>query len=305
MPVSKTYKCGSCNDTILKTQGSIMCNSCKLWLHLNCANVSKEHLVLFKDKQSSFSFTCPACLNAADDNGSLRDEVRALKTTLEDFIKTSQNDRDSYKNSLAEILSQFKDEMLASNRQLKDDILTCSKLIRNVDSSTTSKLKSLEMENHVLHRRLYRGDVVLSGMPAGLDNLTSCIISLCSFFGIDITDRDINQTCYMSNQKLILVKFNCVSIRDRLMKDYFKTRSLKVSDIIGGEISSRVFLNDHYSPAASALSAVCRKLKRQKSITKFTMLNTDKVQVKLTLIDGREVVYDMEQCSELLSSNIS
>ncbi|KAI8114697.1 hypothetical protein CVS40_12961 [Lucilia cuprina] len=217
MPISKTYKCGSCNDTILKTQGSIMCNSCKLWLHFNCANVSKDHLVLFKDKQSSFSFTCPACLNAANDHGSLRDE----------------NDRDSYKNSLAEIMSQFKDEMLASNRQLKDDILKCM------------------------------------GCLLGWITLHHASFLCVPLFGIDITDQDINQTCYMSNQKLIPVKFNCVSIRDRLMKDYFKTRSLKV--IVESSLMT--------TPASSALSAVCRKLKRHKSITKFTMLNTGSSEV--------------------------
>ncbi|KNC28449.1 hypothetical protein FF38_03735 [Lucilia cuprina] len=305
MPAAKIYKCGCCNDPIGKAQGSIMCSTCKLWLHLSCAKVSDKHLVLFKEKESSFSFTCAACLNNSHDDSSLRDEVRAIKTSLDDFIKKSQEDRDSYRNSLTEILSQFKNEVLASNKQLKEDILACNKLIYNIDSATTAKIKSLETENHVLYRRLYRGDIVLSGMPSGLDNLISTTISLCSFYDISISDRDINHVCYMGNNKLILVKFNCVSIRDRLMKAYFKTRSLKVSDVIGGEINSRVFLNDHHSPAASSLSAMCRKLKRQKSILKYTIINADKVLVKLTLIDGREVTYDADQCSGLFSSNLT
>ncbi|KAI8116596.1 hypothetical protein FF38_14551 [Lucilia cuprina] len=212
-----------------------MCSKCNLWLHPTCAKVS--------EKPESFSFTCSGCAHSRvpddDDDGSIKAEVRALSNSFNNFVKANQD---------------FKKEVSTCVNEVKTDILACSKLINSVYSSTSTKIAELKTENDILHRRLNRGDIILSGMPAGLDDLISNVVSLCLFFGITINSKDVYQVCYMNNQKLILVKFDNVSIRDRIMKEYFKTRSLKLCDIMGGEVSSRVYLNDHYSPAASELN---------------------------------------------------
>ena len=106
----------------------------------------------------------------------------------------------------------------------------------------------------------------------------------------------------MNGNKLLLIKFNNVGIRDSLMKEYFKTRSLKVKDVLDGEIESRVYLNDHYSPAASNLNFLCRKMLRLNIISKFKIFNSDKLKSKLTLCDGKEVVCDMAECAALLDA---
>lgn len=49
MPPAKTYKCAVCQDPINKSDHSIQCTNCKLWLHLLCADIEKKHLDLIRE----------------------------------------------------------------------------------------------------------------------------------------------------------------------------------------------------------------------------------------------------------------
>lgn len=302
MPATKVFKCVICQDSIGKTHGSIQCKICKQWLHLQCADVSEKHLALFKDRPKSFFFTCSGCADVCSDDRHTRDDVKAIKTSFDEFVKASKEDNTAFKNTMAQVLSDFKNEISLCIKEIKPDIVTCNKLIDKISASTTSKLSALETENNILHRRLNRGDIVVNGLPSGLNNLSSTVISLCNHYNIRISEQNLNHVCYMSDRKLILVKFNNVNVRDSLMKEYYKTRSLKVKNILGGEIESRVYLNDHFSPAASNLNSLCRKMMRQKIITKFKLINKDKPKAAITLCDGKEVVYDTSECADLLNS---
>ncbi|KNC24377.1 hypothetical protein FF38_09742 [Lucilia cuprina] len=172
---------------------------------------------------------------------------------------------------MAQVLSDFKKETSTCINQMKSDIVACSKLINNIDISTTSKLMALETEINVLHHRLNRSDVVISGLPSGLNDLTSAVVSLYSYFQINASAYDIHHVCYMNHKNLVLVKFNNAGIRDSLMKEYFKTRSLK-------------FL--------------------VKIISKFKILNMDKPKAKLTMSSGNDVVYDVGECAKLFNNHV-
>lgn len=258
MPVTKGPKCGVCDNPVGKSKGSFMCCKCKLWFHPACAKVP-ENLLPLLDKTSSIAFTCLTCFNASSNDCDLiGDEVRALANSFNNFVKSNQESRDSFEASMSKILSDFKNEVSNCLDTMKTDLINCNKLVNKLEDSTSAKIDALKMENDILHRRLNRADIMVSGLPAGLENLSSTIISLCSFFDIDISSKDIYHACYLNNKRLILVKFNNVSIRDQIMKEYFKSRSLKVFDVIGGDINTRVYLNDHFSPAASNLNLLCR-----------------------------------------------
>lgn len=303
MPATKTFKCGKCKNNLTKAPGSLQCVSCKVWFHLECAGVAEKHLDLLKEKPATFFFKCTTCSANKVDDSSFRQEMLSMKSSFESFVTKSQDDHDAFKNTITQILSEFKCEMSAVVKELKSDIHDCRKMINHLDSSTTIKISELEAENNVLHRRLNRGDFIISGLPAGLDNLNSVVLSLGSFFNVVVNPYDINHVCYMSNRKILLVKLNSVSMRDQIMKEYFKTRNLMVKDIIGGEIVSRVYLNDHYSPAASNLNNLCRKMLRQKCISKYKIINADRLKARLTLPDGKEVSYNMAECAELFNGN--
>lgn len=74
-------------------------------------------------------------------------------------------------------------------------------------------------------------------------------------------------------RKAMLVKFNSVHLRDNLMEEYYKARMLKVCDVVSGDIDSRVYLNDIFSPAAVKLNQMCRSLLQSKIILIMFRLN--------------------------------
>lgn len=294
--LTMTYKCGICDENIGKTQSSLQCQTCPVWFHAACANVSdKEHTMV--KKNSGLGYFCAKC---KEDQTGGDDDIRALHKKFDD----GREDFNSIKGAFADAVSDIKTEMNSCFRELKADIVNCTTNINKVESFTSAKISNLEIENHVLHRRLNRPDIVIRGLPAGLEDLVVAVVALGAFFNIPIAGHDISHACYINKKGLILVKFNNVFVRDKIMSEYFKTRTLKVSDIIDGGVAdgveSRVFLNDHYTPAASRLNVACRKLLIDKKIKKYRLFNADKLKAKITLLDGNEMeVNDAAGCAVL------
>lgn len=164
------------------------------------------------------------------------------------------------------------------------------------------KIADLEDENNMLHKRLNRADIVVNGLPDGLSDFMVIIRDIGKIYNLDISTHDINYACYFNNRKSVLYKFNNVFLRDNLMREYFKSRSLKLCDVIGGDINSRLYLNDHYSPAAGRLHTLCRKLLQKKIITKYKVLNADKVKASLTMSDGRIMTCNFSECASFLDN---
>ena len=129
MPATKVFKCSTCKETIGKSQGSIQCKTCNLWLHLHCADITEKHLALFKERPKSFSFTCSGCSDVFIDNSSVREDVRALKNSFDDFVNASKEDNTAFQNTMAQILSDFKNEVSSCIKQMKSDIVTCNRFI--------------------------------------------------------------------------------------------------------------------------------------------------------------------------------
>lgn len=303
MPIAEIINCAFCKESIGKILKSIVCSSCNLRLHHSCANVSDKHMALLKNNPS-FNFTCVSCLSHSKLNSCTRDEVGELNSFFNN-VKNALDNHEAFRKTITDVLSAFKDEVSACIRQMKSDIAACTKLIDQIDSSTKSNTDSLLLENNMLYRRHNRSNIVLRGLPTGLTNLNSTVISLCSFYGVKVFDRDINYVSYMRNNKNILVKFNNVLLRDCVMNNYFKTRSLLVKNVLGGDIMNRVYLNDHFSPAASKLNHLCCKLLRQKTISKFKIINADLVKAKLIMPDGKTMICDMGECSNLFDDNLA
>lgn len=297
MPGAAKIVCGVCSENVGKS-GSIKCIICSHWVHASCAQLSDKELLAMKAIKVA-AFVCSSCGDKLANPGSVADDIRQLNKKFDNFITTNQAEQNAIKSALDNI----KAEMVSCLNGMKEDIVSCNNRIDDVDSRTSLKMKSLEAENNILHRRLNRADFIIGGLPEHLNDLIAVVVALGEFFKIPITANDIHHVCYMHNRKAVLVKFNCVLIRDKVMKEYFRTRSLKVSDILkgdGGDINARIYLNDHYSPAAAKLYTICKSMVRKQIVTKFKILNADKLRAKLLLSDGKEVIYDTERCILLL-----
>ncbi|KNC29124.1 hypothetical protein FF38_05451 [Lucilia cuprina] len=290
MPPTKTFKCGCCKDNINETQGSILCKTCSLWFHTSCIKLSESALSAPKEN-NLLSFSCKTCNEnpRAGLECLLRKNICDLNVKIDGFINKVSDEQNSIRKTMEDTVASFKSEIASCIKDMKSEIIDCNKLIQYVDSSASKKITALEEENNILHKRFNRADIVINGLPAGMGDLVAVGVKIGSIHDVQISENDIYHVCYFNNRKAILIKFNRVSLRDKIMKQYLSSRSLTVRDVIGGDIASRVYLNDHYSPAAAKLNAICRKL-----------LNRKIIKAKITRSGGDEVVLDCAGCSELL-----
>lgn len=308
MPSSRSIECGLCSESITKSQGSIGCNICRKWFHASCAKLADKDLLALKAIKVS-AFICSVCqsnLSKIRDNVGVTgvgEDIRNLSKKLDTFIENQNTEIIAMRTAI----DNMKSEMTLCLTEMRTDINKYSERIDRIEMSTSTlsgETKALKAENNALHRRLNRGDFLIGGLPDGLDDLVEHVISLGAFFKIQLTRQDVNHVCYINRRKQILVKLNSVDCRDKIMKQYFKTRSLRVCDIVKGQgpdITSRVYLNDHYTPAAGYLNTVCNKLRRLNVITKFKILNGDKTCAKLMFPDGKDVIKDVDECVKLLN----
>lgn len=303
---NKIHKCIICNQNVCKTQESVQCIGCELWFHTHCANINDEAFTLIKEVKS-LSFTCGWCKECPRKplEKLIRDEISGIDKKIDALICQNEGDLKEIKNAFSVAVDELKSDMASYRKELQSDILRCIKRVNQLDSSTSDKFSALEYETDILYRRLNRPNFIINGLPTGLPDLLDPIIKIGSIFNVTLTDSNIQQLCYINKGKSVLVRLNNVSLRDKIMKEYFKTRSLKLCEVIGGDIENRIYLNDHFSPGASALNSVCRRILRLKYVKKFKILNKDKLEAELTLPNNEIVVYNVKQCADLLNKEVS
>lgn len=308
-------KCGVCDESVGK-KNSIQCDVCSIWVHQSCTVLSDQELDVI-GKHTFLKFVCADCESNNGLSKQVGDDISALNKKFDDMVSKAQEETTSVKNALAEAVVQIKSEMNSILSEMRSEVADCNKHIHSVDDKLSGKILALQIENHVLYKRMNRTNIIIRGLPPGLPDLVAAVVALGAFFNIPVAGHDINHVCYINNKRLILVVFNSVLLRDNIMREYFKTRTLRRSNIIdeilstndepagadpnvGGKITDRVYLNDHFSPAASKLNASCRKLLHDKVILKYKLYNNDKLRADLTLPSGKMVeVRDVVGCSKL------
>lgn len=300
MAPCKETKCKICSKNVTKTQSSVQCFLCTNWFHVSCAGISDGSFAALAETLC-FAHRCEDCLRSSPSSiSTIADDIRSLKAAMDLILKKMDSDRNDFNAKLDSAIKEIRSDLSSNVTELRNDIVFCHSAIKRVETTTTSTLGRLRMENNGLHRKINRPDIVINGLPAGLSNLYQCLEDTCLFYKINITKSDVNNICYINKERSVLVKFNSVLIRDDVMRAYFKTKSLKLSDVMETEISSRVYLNDHLPPATSKLNGICRRLYKEKKILKFVLIHSDIPKARLFLADGTEVVYDFDNCFKLL-----
>lgn len=84
---------------------------------------------------------------------------------------------------------------------MQEDIKSYQRNIKDIDTS-------VNRNNNMLHTRLNRADIDVSGVSEGLNHIGDVVMRLCSHFSINVAINDLFHVCYMNNKKALLVKFN-------------------------------------------------------------------------------------------------
>lgn len=303
------YPCGICNlDTVKKR--SVFCPKCKKWYHADCENITKEMFATL-DKNRNLAYTCKDCMKnpvvVEDDGISLKDEMRNQFTVLSNSLRVLAEDmkreQTEIKNKFDSVVVDIRKELSVNLKNIKDEVRNCNNLVKENDAANKKKFFELELQNHVLQHRLNRPDIIITGLADNIDDLNKIVVSLCFYLKVEIMPHDVLNVFYIRRKSAILVKFAQITTRDRIMSAYFKTKSLKKSDIVGGDDSNRIYLNDNYSPLAYKLFRMCWKLVKEKKIHYFSMINRENLKCKIKLLNGDTKTISFLECFELFNSD--
>lgn len=294
----KKVICGKCQKDIGKG-GSVQCKQCMVWFHLRCAEMSEEFCNSMA-KQSGVFFKCVPCRAAANDYNQLCQQISQLHSKLDVISNQLSLHKAETEKHIASSISDLRNEFVARFEKIEAEIVSCYRQVKGLDTSVDIKMKRQEADNNVIYHRANRTDVVINGLPTAIPDLEKVVVDLCSFFGISIVANDIQHVCFMNKSKSILVKFKRVRIRDNLMAEYHKTRSLKLSDILDADVHSRVYLNDHFAPMAAKMNYICKQMLMRKKIKKYKIYNADKPKVTIYYEDGSSTSKNFYECEKLL-----
>lgn len=302
-------KCLICNKNVNKSDNGVRCKQCKNWYHAVCLKISDEVYAALGKKDSLLDFTCPSCRKNPPthnyDSGSSEltryiDELdKRISANFKKFTEELRSEQCDLKKLIESSALDIRSDLSSSLKELQDNIAVCNDTIKSVEIHTLDKINHLEMENNCLHRRINRADIVISGLPTGINNLHETVISIFAHYKINADIRDINHCFYIQKGRSVLMKLNNVQLRDELMKAYFKTRSLQLSDIIGTQLAARVYMNDHLTPACNKLQTICWNLRKDAKISWFRVLNGDMPSAKIKLPDGTLKQLNFQQCCDL------
>lgn len=315
-PQNEVHKCPTCKKNVTKTQKSVGCACCGLYFHLTCGKVTSDEFN-FMAKHKVVKFVCSNCpnlLQPSDIQEELRKGFSALTTSLEkEFELKLQESKRELQDKLDAAVNAIKLQIddLAKNffdnksqiKDIKSEIDNCCNVVKHIDVVTGGKINSLEIQSNIDQRRLNRSNIIIRGLPKSIANLREPIIKIGNKCNVDISNADIHHCTYFRGDKAVLVKFNSVQVRDQIMINYHKNIAIALKDIIGGNIESRIYLNDHLTPAAKKLVDVCKQLKLNQNIKKYTHLNYDIPKARIEMVDGTVSVFNYDQCLNMFNES--
>lgn len=283
--------CGNCKVDIGRKR-SVQCGTCLQWFHLECEDISKEFFAIL-DKNRNLSYNCKAChenppetLSTDAFQQEMRKEFSSLKKSINKLDEDVKSNHQEINSKFDSVISDIRKELSISLNLMKDEITEFKKQTNSENVGTKTKVFDLQLQNHLLHYRLHRQDIIVTGLSDNIINMNDTVVSLGAYLKVNITPSDILNAFYIKKKKSVLVKFNHVTIRDKIMEEYYRTKSLKRCDVEGGDVNTRIYLNDNYSTLANKLLQSCLTLSKDGKIKKFSIINRETPKTKITLPNG-------------------
>lgn len=276
-------QCGfpACEKNVTKKSGGVCCARCLVWFHLSCAKISHEELNFLTKSKGKFFYECPSCSSTGTDVADLRNEFRSSNASTQLKLDALLEKVGSYDNQI---------------KKLNEEVSSCSKLIKHVDETASAKIKKLEDQYEVLQKRFNKLDIIVNGLPRDKIDIKKTVFTIFKSINVITTENDINTCCYINNRNSVLVKFNFLSKKDEVMRNYFKIQNLFEDDIFKNGSKKRIFLNDHLTEKGAKLCRLCRSLRKNNIISKYRILNSDLPRVKIHFNDTTEKIFEYEEC---------
>ncbi|KNC31662.1 hypothetical protein FF38_10084 [Lucilia cuprina] len=206
---------------------------------------------------------------------------------------------------MTELFERFCTEQREQLHQFRSESFRNNNTTDLNNTTFDKRLNDLEMYNNILQSRLNRADIIVKGLPKHIKNLRVPILKIASLCGLPISHDGIQHCTYINNGRAVLVKLNSVQHRDKIMMNYSKKQHIVLKDIIGGDITSKVFLSDHLTRVAANLISICRDLRIENKILKYKFINADTPKVRVTLPDNNVKILCLQQCSVMLNEALS
>lgn len=308
---SKSWVCPICNKNVRKTEYSVACSGCKSYFHPKCIHISDSEV----KSNKTLKYTCNNCSAGKRKSG---ENVERLFDGFRESVKKQMDDQihkcmSGFREIVDRAVEALRAEFLVELRQIREEVDACKQELADVRNKNIilqeeiiackEQFKSAERQNSIVQRRLNRADILISGLPQSIINLREPVTRVAHLCNVELNPNDIQHCCYIYGGKTILVKFNSIHTRDRIMANYFRT-SIRLKDVIDCDVQSRIYLKDHLTPAAARLVNTCRKLRDKKKVHKYVLINGDSPMVRLMFVDGNEIVQNADQCQAMLDGDL-
>lgn len=321
------YVC-SCGKNVTKTQRSVGCTLCGSFFHIKCVGFTDDQHAVFHKNKVVFSYVCNQCRydndgdNLADPPVSepkqppapddLSQSMRNLTLELEkQFKEHSRTFEQKVYASIAaldtkmvQLFDKFRKEQKEATENLKAELAHNENFMKQMDTSLSKRILSLETQNNILQRRLNRSNIVIKGLSRNIRDLRGMFVKIAACCSISLTNMDIQHITYFSSGKAVLVKLNSVQARDEIMVNFSKIKYLLRKDIEGGDSESRILLCDHFTPAAANLVAISVKLREKRCILNYKFINADMPKVMVMLPNNVRKTLNINDCLDMFNESL-
>uniref|UniRef100_A0A1A9VQH8 Uncharacterized protein n=1 Tax=Glossina austeni TaxID=7395 RepID=A0A1A9VQH8_GLOAU len=143
-----------------------------------------------------------------------------------------------------------------------------------LEEKFNSRINDLQVVMKVIKERCT--DIIISDLLAQFVNILAHVVKVTNCLNNDV-----------------LVKFNSIVVRKVLWRNYLTTSKVILTDIISGEIRTRIYINEHLPPLCRKLNSLYSQMKKNGKITKLKIFKKDLPKVSVTPNDHAVVLYDI------------
>lgn len=158
--------------------------------------------------------------------------------------------------------------------KLQQYICTSDQKLEKVSAAVgkgTSICKLLNTPDEVYQRDRRLNNLTIDGIPGDALDIEAVVNKIAVKIGFELATGSIEKYMRFKDVKedgspAVLIKFKDREVRDAFLVYYLKKKNLKLADLElpNYDIDSRIYINEHLSPAAGMVMRKCAELKRKK-----------------------------------------